>query len=106
MMGIEKTQHMNELLDAYMVLLTDKQKEVLTLYYEEDLSLAEIAEELGISRAAVSDHLKRSEKILEDYEKKLKFVQTMATRSQIYDKIKSFGYQEVNQWIEKLETLD
>lgn len=106
MMGIEKTQRMNQLLDAYIELLTKKQKEVLKLYYEEDFSLAEIAEELHISRAAVSDHLKRSEKILEDYEKKLKLVQTMATRSEIYDKIKSFGYQNVNACIEELETLD
>lgn len=106
MMGIEKTQHMNQLLDAYKVLLTTKQKEVLELYYEEDFSLAEIAEELHISRAGVSDHLKRSEKILEDYEKKLKLVQRIATRSEIYDKIKSFGYQDINVYIEELETLD
>lgn len=106
MMGIEKTQHMNQLLDAYKALLTRKQREVLELYYEEDFSLAEIAEQLHISRAGVSDHLKRSEKILEDYEKKLKLVQTIATRSKIYDKIKSFGYQDINVYIEELETLD
>lgn len=106
MMGIEKTQRMNQLLDAYMGLLTKKQREVLELYYEEDFSLAEIAEELHVSRAAVSDHLKRSEKILEDYEKKLKLVQRMTTRSEIYDKIKSFGYQCVNAYIEELKTLD
>lgn len=106
MMGIEKTQHMNQLLDAYKALLTRKQREVLELYYEEDFSLAEIAEQLHISRAGVSDHLKRSEKILEDYEKKLKLVQTIATRSEIYDKIKSFGYQDINVYIEELETLD
>ena len=61
MMGIEKTQHMNQLLDMYQELLTKKQNEILHMYYEEDFSLAEIAESFAISRAAVSDHLKRSE---------------------------------------------
>lgn len=106
MMGIEKTQRMNELLDVYSELLTKKQKEVLMLYYEEDFSLAEIAESLSISRAAVSDHLKRSEKLLKEYEEKLKIVQRNVSRAQIYDKIKSFGNQTVNVLIESLEALD
>ena len=42
------------------MLLTDKQREIMSLYYKEDFSLSEIAEELSVSRAAVNDHIKRS----------------------------------------------
>lgn len=59
------------LYDFYGKLLTPKQREVMRLYYEEDLSLGEIAEELKISRQAVHDILRRSEQALEKYEKKL-----------------------------------
>ena len=45
---IEKTEEMNALLDAYEMLLTDKQREIMSLYYKEDFSLSEIAEELSV----------------------------------------------------------
>ena len=47
--------YVNLLKDFYETLLTDKQNEVLELYYGEDLSLSEIAEDLQISKAAVND---------------------------------------------------
>lgn len=62
------------LYDFYGELLTDKQKEVYSLFYQNDMSLSEIAEELSISRQAVRDQLKRTEKILLDYEEKLMLV--------------------------------
>ena len=46
----------NLLLDMYESLLTDKQRTIMQLHYREDLSLAEISEELSISRAGVLDH--------------------------------------------------
>ena len=61
---IDQMERMNALLDAYEGLLTEKQQEILSLYYKEDLSFSEIAENLGISRAAVNDHIKRSTHIL------------------------------------------
>jgi len=103
---IDKTQRMNQLIDAYEALLTNKQRDILYLYYEEDFSLSEIAESLQISRAAVNDHLKRSEKVLEDYEKKLKLVWQYETRNKIYDKIKALGNKEVNAYIAALEKMD
>ena len=57
---IDQMERMNALLDAYEQLLTEKQREILNLYYKEDLSFSEIAENLHISRAAVNDHIKRS----------------------------------------------
>lgn len=68
---LEKVSRMALLLDFYGGLLTDKQRRVFELYYDHNLSLGEIAEECGISRQAVHDLLKRSEKSLESYELRL-----------------------------------
>ncbi|HHW41442.1 MAG TPA: YlxM family DNA-binding protein [Syntrophomonadaceae bacterium] len=68
---MHKAGRMVLLYDFYGKLLTPKQQEVVRLYYEEDLSLGEIAEELKITRQAVYDILKRSEQALEKYERKL-----------------------------------
>jgi predicted DNA-binding protein YlxM (UPF0122 family) len=62
------------LYDFYGELLTEKQKQVYELHYQDDLSLTEIGDELSISRQAVRDQLKRTEKILQDYEEKLQLV--------------------------------
>ena len=53
------------LLDFYGPVLTDKQRVILTEYYDEDLSLAEIAENLGITRQGVRDAIKHGEAALD-----------------------------------------
>ena len=58
------------LLDFYGELLTEKQRECCDLHYNEDLSLSEIAEQLGISRQGVWDNIRRAESVLEDVENK------------------------------------
>ena len=75
---------MNALFEFYAALLTDKQMNYIELYYADDYSLAEIAEEFGVSRQAVYDNIKRTEKILEDYEKKLHMYSDYIVRSQIH----------------------
>ncbi|BAM23521.1 MULTISPECIES: putative DNA-binding protein [Streptococcus] len=86
-MEIEKTNRMNALFEFYAALLTDKQMNYIELYYADDYSLAEIAEEFQVSRQAVYDNIKRTEKILEDYEMKLHMYSDYIVRSQIFDQI-------------------
>lgn len=83
------------LMDFYGQLLTDKQYEALDMYYNEDLSLAEIADEEEISRQGVRDAIKRGEKLLNGYEEKLGLVKRF---TDISGKIS-----EMNEIINKLE---
>ena len=63
------------LFDFYGEMLTEKQRDVIDLYYNEDLSLAEIAEHEKISRQGVRDNIKRGELYLLELEEKLRFVE-------------------------------
>ena len=94
---MKKTEEMNEYLDWYGELLTEKQQDICDLYFKEDFSLSEISENYDISRAAVLDTIKRSKKLLEDYEKKLHLIEKYHARRKIYDKIKELNITEVNQ---------
>ena len=62
------------LFDFYGEMLTDKQKEMFDLYYNEDLSLAEISEHVGITRQGVRDSIVRAEHTLRDMEQRLGLV--------------------------------
>lgn len=62
------------LLDFYGVLLTERQRYCMEQHCENDLSLSEIAEELGVSRQAVHDNLQRASQLLNEYESKLQLV--------------------------------
>lgn len=62
------------LLDFYGEMLTEKQRDMVDLYYNEDMSLGEIAQNAGISRQGVRDSIKRAEGILYDMEEKLCFI--------------------------------
>ena len=69
------------LLTIYGAMLTDKQRDIATLYYEEDYSLAEIAQQEGVSRQSIHDTLQRVEKQLRTWEEKLG-MRTRLTRIQ------------------------
>ncbi|MCL1991145.1 MAG: YlxM family DNA-binding protein [Defluviitaleaceae bacterium] len=86
---LEKVTQINELYDVYQGLLTKKQQEYMELYYHEDWSLSEIADEVGVSRNAVHDNIRRTEKLLVGYEEKLKIYEKDSKRRQFYDKIKA-----------------
>lgn len=65
------------LLECYGSLLTEKQRDIMQLYYYEDLSLSEIAENENITRQGVHDAIKHAEQYLDDFEEKVGFVKKM-----------------------------
>ena len=67
----EKNLKIGYLLDFYGELLPERKRSVMEMYYNEDFSLAEIAEEIGISRQGVRDIIKKAEEELLFYEEKL-----------------------------------
>lgn len=67
---MEGRREQSMLLDFYGELLTDKQRECFDLHYNEDLSLSEIAEQLGISRQGVWDNIRRAESAMREIEEK------------------------------------
>lgn len=74
--------------DLYAVLLTDKQREVFELYYMENLSLQEIADESNVSKASVHNLLNRTKANLLEYEYKLKLLEESNRREDLVDEIK------------------
>ena len=82
---MSKNLSVSVLMDFYGGLLTDKQKECLELYYNQDFSLAEIAENMDISRQGVRDFIKRGEKQLEEFEEGLGLLKRF---SKITDELK------------------
>ena len=75
---------MNDLLDYYGGLLTERKQDLCRYYYREDLSMQEIADLEGISRAAVSDTIRKCEAELEKYERILKCVRAAELRNAVY----------------------
>lgn len=76
---LAKTLEASELLDYYGPLLSEKQSELLNCYYNEDLSLAEIAKMMNVSRQAVHEQIKHGVKSLISYEEKLTLVKRHET---------------------------
>ena len=111
-MEIEKTNYMNSLFEFYVDLLTSKQKGYLSLYYGDDYSLGEIAEDFEVSRQAVYDNIKRTEKILTDYEEKLHLVGSFMLRRELLDQLKEYTAEkyasdnELSRMIHQLEAID
>lgn len=96
-----QTYRMTMLFDFYGEVLTPRQKEFFDLYYNEDLSLAEIAENYGISRQGVRDVIVRAEAIMTDLEDKTglmnRFLQMQQQVQAILDaaeKIQTVNYRQ------------
>ena len=85
-MTMDKNIEIGLLMDFYGELLTDRQKDIMGLYYNDNLSLSEIAEELEISKQGVQDNIKRAEKSLYEVENKLGLLKRFQNHS---DKINS-----------------
>jgi uncharacterized protein len=109
---LEKTTRINYLYDFYQSLLTEKQQSYMSLYYLDDYSLGEIAEEYDVSRQAVYDNIKRTEAMLEEYEEKLLLLQKFQERNILLAQIKellqsdSVPKQDLLEKLAELEKLD
>ncbi|MGI5976094.1 MAG: YlxM family DNA-binding protein [Candidatus Limivicinus sp.] len=78
------------LLDFYGELLTDKQRECYDLHFNEDLSLAEIAEQLGISRQGVWDNIRRAEASLKSIEEKTGLIRRFSSTERSLDRLQEY----------------
>lgn len=85
----DETVRMTMLFDYYGELLTEKQREYCDLRYNEDLSLAEIAEQSGTSRQAVWDIIRRSANMLIEYEEKTGLVRRAEERKKVLASVKT-----------------
>ena len=92
---MEKNVKVSILCQIYGKLLTQKQLEIITDYYDNDLSLSEIAENNQITRQAVRDIIKKSEKKLFELEEELSFMKKQVNQEKI-----------VNSILEKLNKLE
>ena len=81
------------LFDYYGELLTEKQKTYFDLYYNQDFSLAEIAEEEGISRQGVHDTLTRTEAALRNFEAKTGMVARAMERRTALETVETLAKQ-------------
>lgn len=105
------------LFDFYGEMLTQKQKDFLNYYYNDDLSLSEIAENEGITRQGVRDAIKRAEAQLYDMEERLGFAKkfnnigsTMDEIIECAEKINAYNLEhdlsrEVNETTVKIKSL-
>ena len=100
MNNIEEFNFINDLYDIYRNLFTDKQILIMDKYYKFNLSLAEISEELNISRSAVLDSINHCKNKLTEYEsilelnKKHKNIKNILENNNIDDEIKEKIYKE------------
>ena len=108
---MERIMQLTMLYDFYGDLLTEKQRAVFEMSNFNDMSLSEIALELGITPQGVRDFLKRTEKILTEYESALELVNKHADRKKVIEEISgmidvmSVGPNEKSVIHKKLEKL-
>jgi predicted DNA-binding protein YlxM (UPF0122 family) len=93
------------LLDYYGELLTRHQQDILDEYFNEDLSMNEIAENLMISKSAVQDLIKRSLVQLNDYEKTLKLIKKDRKMNEILEQMKQESNELLDAYIQKIENI-
>ena len=102
---VTKNLEISYLLDFYGDVLTEKQRDVMEQYYNDDLSLSEIADNFGITRQGVRDAIKRGEGTILELEDKTE--QEMARQEELVEGTVGFArrYRAVQEGIESLEQL-
>ncbi len=87
-MALDKIR-MSMLYDVYGALISEKQREAVEMYINEDYSLSEVAENIGISRQGVREQIKHAEGFLENCEEKLKLLERFRNISGDLDKLEA-----------------
>ncbi|MCQ2776474.1 MAG: DNA-binding protein [Bacilli bacterium] len=85
----EKMVRFNSLLLIYQELLSKTQKEILTDYFAFNLSISEIADNRGVSRAAVEDAIKKGQNKLEEFEEKLQILNKKQSLLKLVEELKT-----------------
>ena len=93
------------LMDYYGELLTNHQQEILDEYFNEDLSMNEIADNYMISKSAVQDLIRRSISQLNDYEKTLKLIDKDKKLDAILEDMKKEENELLDSFVRKIEKL-
>ncbi|MFA6538332.1 MAG: sigma factor-like helix-turn-helix DNA-binding protein [Negativicutes bacterium] len=103
---LEKKLTYIELFDEYRLLLTDKQQQIFTLHFLEDLSFTEIATDLAISKQAVNDALKKSCEQLEQLEQKLQLATKQKKRGTLINRLLEFSVSDdIRQTVIELQEI-
>lgn len=102
---------MNALFEFYSTLLTEKQMNYMELYYADDFSLGEIAEEYEVSRQAVYDNIKRTEKFQKNT-KKLHLYSNYVVRKEFLEQLQQYVQEtypkdsEIKKYIEQIQEIE
>lgn len=88
---MSKNLNISVLCDIYGKLLPEKHQAALEMYYNDDLSLAEIAEQTGISRQGVRDQIKHAEAQLENFEKVLRLYEKSILNEKLFDRLEKLS---------------
>lgn len=100
---MDKSIKISMLLEIYGKLLTERQADIVDLYYNQNLSLSEIADDSDVSRQAIRKSLLEAEKNLFEYEKKLGFLERQVSRGEKIDAIlKMIDDEKITKLIDEL----
>lgn len=98
----EEYIHYNELFDIYGNLLNERESEIYKLFYEEDLSLQEIADNRRVSKSAIGSAIKTINKKLEEYESKINILKQ---KKELQKVIPEIGNKNIEEKIKKIMNL-
>ena len=102
---MSKNLYVSALLDVYGEFLSEKQRVVTEHYFNDDLSLAEIAENEGITRQGVNDLIKRAEAQLMAYEEKCHYCENFLKLRNLSDKARLGDSDAVNEILDIIEII-
>ena len=102
---LNNREHCVLLLDYYGDLLTNHQLDIMNDYYNDDLSMNEIADINKISKSAVQDLIKRTLKQLNDYESKLKLIEKDKKLAIVIDEMKNENNDLLDKYIKKISII-